>query len=299
MTDVLDDDIEDGPVGAALPVLYPTDGCTWPAVYADCSGAACSAYEEYDDPAAAQALWEAVASDLLWNWTGQVFGVCSVDLRPCQKGCANGGNWSTYWGRGPGWDPTFPSMGTGPSGGAPWFPVLVSGRWYNMYCGCVGQCHCAPSGPTVITLPGPAQEVEEVWVDGVLLPTDAYRLDRKRYLVRTDGEVWPTCQDMLADPLTDTDTFLVRYTKGLPVPIGGQIAVGRLACELALGACGSDECALPDGLVNLSRQGLTMQFQDMTQPDAQMATGIRSIDWWVSSVTQPATFASVRSFDTA
>lgn len=298
MTDVLDDDIEDGPETVALPVLYPTDGCTWDAVYADCSGGTCSAYDEYEDPAAAQAIWEAVASDLLWNWTGQVFGVCSVVLRPCQKGCDSAG-WSTFWGRGPGWDPTFPSMGTGPSGAAPWYPVLVSGRWYNMYCGCIGQCSCSPTGPTVLTLPGPAQTVEEVLIDGVVLDPANYRLDRKRYLIRIDGNTWPTCQDMLADPETDSNTFQVTYTKGAPVPIGGQIAVGRLACELALGACGSDECALPDGMTSLSRQGLTMNFQDLTQPGVEaIVTGIRSIDWWVQSVNKPATFASVRSFDT-
>src|SRR4029079_4332301 len=112
----------------------------WDAIYADCSGAACSAYEEYEDPALAQAIWEAVASDLLWNWTGKVFGVCEVTVRPCQSDCAGADSWrSTYWGRGPLWDPTFPSAGTGPRGAAPWFPVLVGGQWHNVYCGCAGH----------------------------------------------------------------------------------------------------------------------------------------------------------------
>ena len=293
MTDVLDDDTEDGPTLTALPTVYPTDSCTWDALYADCDGE-CDAWASYEDPAAAQALWEAVASDLLWHWTGQVFGLCAVEVRPCQTGCEDSG-WATFWGRGPGYDPTFPSMG----GAGRWHPVLVTGKWYNMSCGCAGLCRCEPTGPAALTLPGPAQSVEEVWLDGVLFPASSYRLDRKRFLVRTDGGVWPACQDMLGDPYADTGTFLVKYTKGLPVPIGGQIAVGRLACEMALGACGSEECALPDGLVSLSRQGISMNFQDPTQPGAvATATGIRSIDMWVGSVTQPATFASVRSYDT-
>jgi hypothetical protein len=246
-------------------------------------------------PPEEQAIWVQVASDLLYAWTNQVFGVCPVEVRPCQQGCSDAG-WSTYWGRGPGWDPTFPSHGYGPRGAAPWWPVLIGGQWYNMTCGCAGSCSCEPTGPTVISLPGPAQSVEEVWVDGAPLPATSYRLDRKRYLIRTDGEPWPTCQNMLADPYNDPGTFLVSYLKGLPVPVGGQIAVGRLACEFAKAASG-EECDLPDSMVSLTRQGVAMNFQDLTQSPDRIVTGIRSIDWWVDSVAKPAAFASVRSYD--
>jgi hypothetical protein len=241
------------------------------------------------------ALWEEVATDLLSAWTGHIFGVCSVEVRPCGMGCDDAG-WATYWGRGPHWDPTFPSRGTG---GAPFYPVIVGGKWFNITCGCAGRCMCDPAGPTVLSLPGPAQTVEEVWQDGDLLPASSYRLDRKRWLIRTDGEVWPQCQNMLGDPRADDKTFLVAYTKGLPVPVGGQIAAGRLACELALAAADSEECQLPDSMVSLTRQGVAMNFQDLTQSPDQIVTGIRSIDWWVASVSQPARFASIRSYDTA
>lgn len=386
----MSDDVAEAPAPLPLPTVVVTDGCPWNPVYADCGGE-CEVYDRYEDPEAAQALWEAVASDLLWNWTNQVFGVCSVEVRPCQEGCENSG-WSTYWGRGPGWDPGFPSMGTGPRGGASWYPVLISGQWHNVTCGCAGTCKCSPSGPAVLALPGPVQSVSQVLIDGQVVPPSAYRVADKRYLVRTDGDVWPKCQDMnkpagplyepvvinnptntmtvtrsgqlvqilvepttliqggnfsgtlpwtvrsasqtslptgvfvlstgsknvtgssgpgfapfrvvyetsdAPDPLDLTDTFEVTYQKGIPVPIGGQIAVGRLACELAMAACGDEECALPDSMVSLSRQGVSMNFQDLTQVGTEaVVTGIRSIDWWVNSVTQPATFASVRSFDT-
>jgi hypothetical protein len=263
-------------------------GCYWPVDYTGCSSCG-------DLPPEEQAVWEQIATDLLGSWTGNVFGVCTVELRPCQTGCADS-NWATYWGRGPRWDPTFPSQG-GP--GVPFYPVLVGGKWFNVTCGCVGRCTCEPTGPTVLTLPGPVQTVDEVWVDGALLPASAYRLANKRHLIRVDGEVWPGCQDMLMDPRLDPDTFLVVYSKGLPVPAGGQMAAGRLACELALAACGSEECQLPDSMTALTRQGISMNFQDMTQGPEQVVTGIRSIDWWVASVSKPAAFASVRSYDTA
>lgn len=273
-----------------------TQTCPWDVTYADCDGT-CDAYTAFEDPEKAKELYEAIASDLLWNWTGRVFGTCEVSVRPCQSGCADSG-WSTYWGRGPLWDPGFPSHGTGPHGGASWYPVLVSGRWYNVTCGCAGVCTCAVTGPTVLSLPGPIQSVTEVWIDGVVLPPTSYRVQNKRYLIRTDGEAWPQCQNMLADPTTDKDTFEVTYVKGLPVPIGGQVAAGRLACELALAACGSAECALPERVTTITRQGVTVGFADTYEDLKAGGTGIYSIDTWVASVTRSNSFASVRSYDT-
>lgn len=280
----------------ALPTDVSTESCPWDAVYVDCGGE-CGAYANYDDPAAAQALWEAVATDLLWNWTGRVFGVCEVTVRPCGGTCPESfTGWSTFWGRGPGWDPFFPGGGgRGPARGAAWYPVLVSGRWFNITCGCIGSCTCEPTGPTVLSLPGPIQSVTEVRIDGQALPSTAYRVDRKRWLIRTDGGVWPRCQNMLADPAADPDTFEVTYEHGIPVPIGGQVAVGRLACELALSACG-EECALPERIQSLSRQGISMTFQDLTADTIE--TGIWSIDSWVDSATKPRPYASVKSVDT-
>jgi hypothetical protein len=281
---------------AALPTDPVTDGCPWDAVYADCGGE-CEAFALYDDPAAAQALWEAIASDLLWNWTGRVFGVCEAVVRPCGAQCVESSTgWSTYWGRGPGYDPLFP--GGGPRGGIPFYPVLVAGQWFNMVCGCVGFCQCTPAGPEVISLPGPVQSVTEVRIDGAALPPESYRLERKRWLIRTDGGVWPRCQNMLADPATDLDTFEVTYQRGIPVPIGGQVAAGRLACELALAACGSEECALPERMTTITRQGVTVGFADTYEDLKSGGTGIYSIDTWVASTTKPIPYASVKSVDT-
>lgn len=273
-----------------------TQTCPWPVSYADCTGE-CAAYQSFEDPAAAEEMFEAIASDLLWNWTNRVFGVCEAVVRPCGATCSEEfTNWSTYWGRGPGWDPAFP--GGGPRGGMVFYPVLVAGRWFNIVCGCVGFCQCTPAGPTVLSLPGPVQSVTEVRIDGAALPPDAYRVERKRWLIRLDGGTWPTCQNMLADPAADLNTFEVTYQRGIPVPIGGQVAVGRLACELALASCGSEQCALPERMTTITRQGVTVGFADTYEDLKAGGTGIYSIDTWVASTTRGVPYASVKSIET-
>lgn len=284
------------------PSLPPTpegETCPWEAIYADCGGE-CEAFDKWgDDAAQAQALFETVATDLLWNWTNRVYGVCEETVRPCQSGCSESfTGWSTFWGRGPGYDPTFPAAGAGPGGSVPWYPVLVSGRWFNITCGCAGTCQCTPAGPTVLSLPGPVQGVTEVRVDGAVVPPSAYRVDRKRWLIRTDGGVWPRCQNMLADPAVDADTFEVTYMRGIPVPAGGRVAAGRLACELALAACGDSSCQLPQRMTTMTRQGVTVGFADTYEDLKEGGTGIYSIDTWVASSTRGTPYASVKSIDT-
>lgn len=276
--------------------------CSWPVSYADCSGE-CSVYEQWPetppeggglDRAQARALFEAQAVEYLWNWTGGVFGVCDVALRPCREGCAGNAQWATtFWGRGPGLDPGFPRLGSHAGGGS-FYPVLVSGQWFNITCGCLGKCTCQPSGPSTLSLPGPVGEVTEVTIDGIAVPPDSYRVDRSRWLIRTDGQTWPGCQDMnVADDAAGS--FVVRYTRGVPAPTGGQIAAGRLACELAKDACGDEDCALPDNWQTLTRQGITINADQ--NPESTTLTGIWSIDEWVKSVNRPRPIATVRSVD--
>jgi len=287
------------PEAAALvvPAEPPvTEACPWPVAYINCDTGQCDAYAAYGDQAEQARLWfEAMATDILWNATGQVFGVCDQVVRPCRDDCSGNAQWaSTFWGRGPGFDPGFPRMGMGGAGTGGFYPVLVSGQWFNITCGCLGTCSCSPSGPASLSLPGPVQSVEEVTIDGIVVPPTAYRIDRQRWLIRTDGGVWPRCQDMNAADDAQ-GSFVVRYRRGVPVPAMGSAAVGRLACELALAWCGSDDCALPERIQTITRQGLTVGVN--TSDVAWAQTGIWAIDNWVTQVTKPRPFASVRSVD--
>lgn len=273
------------------------EACDWPVSYADCSGE-CAAYENWpaESRAEMQAAFEQMAADLLSAWTNGLFGVCPTVIRPCTSDCGGPNPSSTFWGRGPRFDPPFPRAGTGGFGTGSWVPILLNGAWSNLTCGCAGVCSCSMEGPTSLALPGPVQSVAGIRIDGVPLPPDAYRVASNRWLIRTDGGVWPACQNLLADA-SEEGTFEVTYLRGIPVPTGGQIAAGRLACELALAACNDGACALPARLQTITRQGITVGFMDTFEGLQDGHTGIWTIDAWIASVTRPKSTATVRSPD--
>lgn len=254
-----------------------TTGCSWPVQYVSCG--ARPPWEKSGSPgeqSTSRTLFEQAAIDLLSAWTGNRFGICETTVRPCRSDCTGGRIWaSTFYGRGP-----YPWVGRlAPS---PWVPVLLAGQWYNLGCACGGQCSCAETGPAAIQLPGPVSGISSVQVDGRVLASTEYRLQGD-ILIRTDGTPWPTCQNLLAAP-GQPGTFAITYQRGEPVPVGGQLAAGRLACELAMAACNDDDCALPERIQTISRQGMTATF--LVTGEKWRETGIWIIDSWVSSIAE-------------
>lgn len=272
-----------------------TGPCNWPLLYCNDtpgqssdppeSGIAalrtCSHLNSLD-PAVAEIIEDA-AVEYLWNWTGKQFGTCEITLRPCRKSC---GDWFTTY-RGFRWQgvglPFFGGMG------GPLNPALIGGMWFNLPCGggCNGDCSCGPIHE--IKLPGPISHIVEVVIDGVALPSSAYRVDNYTKLVRIDGQDWPDCQDMNADPAeVGGNTFAVTYAIGTPVPGGGQLAAGKLACEMAKAACGGNGCQLPQRIQTITRQGVTTGFLDsFANLYTEGATGLWAVDSWVGSINGP------------
>lgn len=183
------------------------------------------------------------ASELIFYATGQRFDSCEVSLRPCRKQCPGAfGNYGDTW-----WE-----YGTYPR------PVLISGTWYNIGCGdCGDGCSCAPVYET--WLPGPVQRIVEVKEHGVVLTQGVdYRLDDYRKVVRL-GALWPFCNDVnKAD--TEVDTWSITAVFGEPLPALGRLAVGELFCAILTDLLGND-CELPDGVTNVTRQGLSFTLQ--------------------------------------
>ena len=180
-----------------------------------------------------------IATEILWQASGQRFGLCTVTLRPCRRECAETG-WQT-------------SSQTWPQ------PTLRDGQWTNVVCGgCTTGCSCTELEEAV--LPAPVYDVVEVKLDGGVLVTGSYRVDDDRILVRTDGGVWPSCQD-LAAPDSEVNTWSVTARYGEPVPTLGRQAVGELAAEVAR-ACLGEECRLPANVASLVRQGITITFPE-------------------------------------
>lgn len=232
-------------------------------------------------------LVQQMAVEYLWNWTGRQFGTCPITIRPCRDDCGNAWNttYSGYAGNRVGSLPWF----AGPGGnGSPINPALIGGKWWNLPCGGCNNDVCSCSYVPTIELVGPVASVDEVIVDGVVLPSSSYRVDNYRFLVRTDGLDWPACQDMVR-PLTELDTLGVTYQIGVDVPAGGRVAAGVLACQLAKATCGDGSCQLPVRLQNVTRQGVQMTVLDAyANLYNEGTTGLYVVDSWVASIRAAA-----------
>lgn len=206
-----------------------------------------------------------VASEILKRLTAGQYGLCTLKIRPCRTPCADG-----YLAR---------DNLTG-LGGAPWTPSLIDGRIYNITCGCSGQCGC--SALCEIILNPYATTILEVRVDGEVLPSNAYRVDDNRRLVRIDGQCWPDCQE-LELPDTEPGTFSVTYQTGAPVPAGGRLAVTLLAVQLWK-ACAGSTCSLPERVTSVVREGVTYTLLDNLDVFERGRTGLSQVDLWLASV---------------
>lgn len=236
------------------------------------------------------------AVDFLWNFSGKRFGVCPVVIRPCRESCFDGN--TTYRGHGRGM--SYP--------GLPWYggyglsPALIGGQWLNLPCGnsCSGPCSCGPIEQ--VDLGGGVDSINSVTIDGLELAESDYRLDNSRYLVRLDGGTWPECQDMASDPMdAGSNSFAVSFNLGLPVPAGGRIAAGVLACHIARGICGDGSCQLPARVTRASRQGVELTFDSLADVWKNGSTGLFAVDSWLASVNvsrRGGRVASVNSITT-
>lgn len=194
------------------------------------------------------------ATYIMWAATGRRYGLCDVTVRPCglDRKCGSCGSWNWYGG---------------------WMrPYILDGLWRNCECG--GGCDCKPR--CQVKLPSPVANVTQVMVDGVIIATSAWRVDDNQWLVRTDGNCWPECQDYNVD-VPATGTMQVTYQRGNPVPQAVLDAAATLACEFGK-ACAGEACRLPNRMTTLTRQGVSVSFADFDQLLNRGLTGIAEID---------------------
>lgn len=122
-----------------------------------------------------------------------------------------------------------------------------------------------------VALPAPVGAVVDVRIDGIVLDPAAYRVEDGKWLVRTDGGVWPSGQG---------DHFTVSYHNSHPVDEMGAHAGGIMAYEwLKLLTNVKGGCRLPASVTTLSRQGINMEITPGMFPDG--LTGIPEIDAYV------------------
>lgn len=209
-----------------------------------------------------------MAKEILYDLSGRQFGVCIAVERPCPSRPCDG------YGVGYNLDVVGTQQG--------WSLV-------TQHCGCARRsCECRDR-PTVRLARRPIVEVLEVKIDGAILDPSHYALARTphgrgmRVLARTDGAPWPSCNDRFA-PDTETGVWSITYKYGNPVPTGGQIAAGILACELAKACLGDDTCRLPQRIQTRSVNGQTVGFLDKLDVIKDGRTGIAEIDQWLVAV---------------
>lgn len=207
-----------------------------------------------------------VATNLAFAASGRQFpGLVEAVVRPQHRSTMISGYWPGYW-------PIGQSNGSGLGGG-------------GGICACNAEPHRSDGGWMILSevwLADAVQGIIQVLVNGTVVPASSYALHDRMFLVRTDGQVWPCTQDFTQDPtVAGTSTFQVTYLRGKMPPPEGRQAVIDMAAEMYAAKSGSD-CALPDALAQLVREGETLTFQTPTGIDLYH-TGIRSWDWFVSA----------------
>lgn len=247
----------------AAPPTYPCDGWADTSDLELCPG--CDPDALIDPAIRDNAL--TAANKILYVLSGRQFpGTCEETVRPCRKGSWDCPGW---------WD---------------WYA-----GWGSCGCGASDSSRCGCSNLSQIDLGKyPIVDVGSVWVDGVQLAADDYRVDDYRYLVRLDDEQWPGCQDLTEASHSMPNTFEVTYTWGRDPGEEGRMAAARLACELAKSYSGR-ACQLPERVQSISRQGVDMVMLDPMEFLENGRTGIYLVDLWLKAVnpsgaTMPAAF---------
>jgi len=143
-------------------------------------------------------------------------------------------------------------------------------------CSCPSHL-CSCIGADLLVLPrATVTAVDSMLIDGVAF-TD-YLLYPPNWLVRTDDENWPCCQD-LAEPTTELDTWSITYSYGLEPPEGGRFAARILTTEIVKACVSDTTCALPAGAVNVTNRGVTYNIENVDG-----LVGIAAVDMWLNSV---------------
>lgn len=208
-----------------------------------------------------------ITSDILYVLTNRQWpGTCERVVRPAfELGAAGVPCWTWWWGPDP--DPRYPY------------------GWASPF---------RPAGPrvrasTILRLPGPVADVTEVLIDGEILDPSAYQVQGTRTLVRVDGDDWPAQNDLTraaSTPRGDAaqPAWQITYLWGADPPDGAQAVAEALYCQVAAGMAGSDDCRLLWGarLTQVSRRGVNVSYESLTQFLRDGLTGVDEVDVWVT-----------------
>lgn len=209
----------------------------------------------------------AVASEVLYEMSGRVFtGSCGpVIVRPIQNQPDGRGTAAYYQ-----WD----------------------GVTFNYGWGDWGQLYSSWDNPPQIELRDfPIDTIDEIKINGTVIPTNEYKLLEGGALVRmlptaestpTETYGWPTWQ-RLDLPDTENGTFSVAYHYGQTPPAAGVLAANKLAQHLVLPQLG-DSSKYPQRVTSIQRQGVSSMTVDVMDIVKTGKTGIYEVDLFLRSI---------------
>jgi hypothetical protein len=203
------------------------------------------------------------ASFVLFHLSGRKYGgVHTITEEYCQVGLDQ--IWaSTYYG------PYGRPMLPGPSGYPMMYPELRYGVITNRVGGQCGSCGCTH----LLRLRGaPVLSVESVKVGGSELGPSSWAIYDYSFIA-APNDCWLTCDDVE-----------VTYSYGTAPPALGRIAAKALADQYLLAMAGDDECALPQRVTQISRQGMSWTLLDPQEFLDKGRTGIYQVDLFLATV---------------
>lgn len=175
-----------------------------------------------------------LATSALQGLTLYRVGTCPITIRPCpEKDISCGCGY-------------YPHLG-------------MDGNWYN---NCYHRTACRPTSE--IDIPGPVGYIESLVIDGetVDLFDGNWRLDEGHILVWQGDEPSPIpVTQNLNKPDSEVGTYSITYSKSYPVLEDGRLAVAYLAIEFAKACTPKKKCALPRGVTNVVRNGVSFTIQ--------------------------------------
>jgi hypothetical protein len=120
--------------------------------------------------------------------------------------------------------------------------------------------------------------------DGVVLDPSAYYLVDHSTVQAASGIPWTPCN------------LEITYSYGTYAPTMGRMAARTLAIEFVKLFEGSDDCALPQRVTSIARQGVSYTLLDSQDFIEEMRTGIYMVDLFLKSTNPDKARAKARVF---
>lgn len=147
-------------------------------------------------------------------------------------------------------------------------PALITGNMYNLPKFAEGQRNLRLRN-------NPVRSIVSVTYQGRELDPSEYSLRNNSYIVQKNSIPWV---------LNNVQELEVTYTFGTPIPSAGKRAAARLANELILSDMGSAQCALPERISSVTRQGVSYTVLDPQEFISNGRVGIYEIDLFLAAV---------------